>query len=76
MNKKYVTRISSGDTTQELIIYGPHSITISLNKTQLKAIEAILGYYIDAEGNLYGYSDTKIRKLTQLVNSNTDKSLP
>lgn len=69
MEKKYVqlAPLSHGTSSSELIIYGEHFMDISINKTALKAIETILGYNIGDDGVLYGFSETKVKKLTKYL---------
>lgn len=51
-----------------LIITSPKAqITLPLSKTELEAIEMILGWYVDANGNIYNFSEERIKELTRVV---------
>lgn len=58
-----------------LTITGPRvQITLPLSKAELEAIEMILGWYVDANGNIYNFSEERVEELTRVVKDYLVKS--
>lgn len=49
-------------------------ITLPLSRTELEAIEMILGWYVDANGNVYNFSEERVKELTRVVKDYLVKS--
>lgn len=64
-----VSRLSRAKNTrrQLVILTTSGELTIQLTQVDMEAIETILGWYVDGEGNLYNFNSERVKMLTNLV---------